>query len=409
MKIRNTGLIVAVAVLAVVQALAGGMGQAAAGEAGDAAALAAGNEQFAWDMYGRIAAGDRDKNVFFSPFSVSAALGMTCAGARGETERQMAATMRFALPQEKLHPAFAALLSGLQADAPGYRLSVANALWGQDGFFFRPEFLALTDKYYNGGFKTVDFASRTDDSRRIINGWVADRTAGKIRDLLQDGDLTPLTRLVLTNAIYFKGDWATKFKAADTATAPFRLHDGRTVDARMMHQTGRFGYAAADGVKILELPYAGDEVSMVVLLPDGGLEELETGLAAGRLAGWLGSLEKREVSVFLPSFKITARYGLKPLLSSMGMPDAFSLAADFSGLNGQRDLTITDVIHQAFVEVNEAGSEAAAATAVIIGLKSMPPVDRVVFRADRPFVFLITHKPTGTILFMGRVANPAGK
>ena len=233
-----------------------------------------------------------------------------------------------------------------------------------------------------------------------------DKTAGKIKDLLHDGDLTPLTRLVLTNAIYFKGDWAAKFKAKDTVTAPFYLRSGLSTAARLMHQTGRFAYAAADGVQILELPYAGGEVSMVVLLPDGGLDEFEAGLSAGRLAGWLGSLEQRQVSVYLPSFKITARYGLKPLLSAMGMPDAFSMAADFSGLNGAKNLYITDVIHQAFVAVDEEGSEAAAATAVVIGLKSMPPSERVVFRADRPFVFLLRHKPTGTTLFMGRVANP---
>ena len=408
---RITILVAAVA-FCIMQLVPGGMAGAAPGEdsgkdAGQLAALVAGNNEFAIDLYQKLSASNQDKNVFFSPLSISTALGMTYAGARGNTETQMAGVLHFGLPQDELHAAFAALAGKLnRPDAQGYRLKIANALWGQKDYPFAASFLDLVKKYYEGGFNTVDFAGDTEGSRQIINLWVEKNTAGKIKDLLHQGDISRLTRLVLTNAIYFKGDWAAKFKPEETRTAPFYVRPGETADVSMMHQTGRFGYAAPDGLQVLELPYAGGELSMIVLLPRDGAEDLDAKLAAGELNSWLAGLEEREVAVYLPKFKFEARYGLGGLLAKMGMPDAFDLPpADFSGMTGGKDLYISKVIHQAFIEVNEEGSEAAAATAVVMNTKSVaPPIPE--FKADRPFVFLIRHKPTGAILFMGRVVNP---
>ncbi|HWQ62313.1 MAG TPA: serpin family protein [Negativicutes bacterium] len=400
------------AVLAILPLTAAGGPSAAAGDQGAAARLSAqvaDNNTFAFEMYKQLSATEQDKNMFFSPLSVSTALGMTYAGARGETERQMAATLRFNLPQDELHAAFAALSDRLKATgAGGYRLSIANALWGQKGFYFDEGFLGIVNRHYQGGFNTVDFAGDTEGSRQTINSWVERNTADKIKNLLAKDDINELTRLVLTNAIYFKGDWAAKFKPEQTRTAPFYIRPDEKTDVQMMRQTGPFAYAAVDGAQILELPYAGGELSMVVLLPAAGDEDFAARITPDKLAGWLAGLSEQEMAVSLPKFKFEARYGLGPVLSAMGMPDAFDVPpADFSGMTGEKNLYITKVIHQAFIEVNEEGSEAAAATAVVMGVKSVfRPAE---FKADRPFVFLIRHKATGAILFLGRVNNPADK
>ena len=408
---RVFALVTAV-VLISMQLLVGGVLPAAAGEKGKGAellsALTNDNTEFAFDMYNRVSADNPGKSVFFSPVSVSMALGMTYAGARGETEKQMATTMRFSLPQDKLHVAFAALSDQLKAaEGKGYQLNIANALWGQKNYPFAAEFLSMINKHYGGGFNAVDFAGDTEGSRQAVNRWVEGKTNDKIKDLLKQDDVNSLTRLVLTNAIYFKGDWAAKFKKEDTRTAPFYLRPDESVQAAMMCQSSRFGYADVGMAQILEMPYAGNELSMVVLLPRERVEEFGARLTPDLLGNWLSGLSEQQVAVTLPKFKFEARYGLADMLSAMGMPDAFDLPpADFSGITGGKHLYITKVIHQAVIEVNEEGSEAAAATAVIMGTKSAAP--RVVeFTADRPFIFLIRHKATGTILFMGRVANPA--
>lgn len=410
---RTIALVTAVVFFAL-QLLGGGPVSVSAQEPGEEAgllpAVVSGNSEFAFDMYKTLSAVDEGKNILFSPLSISTALSMTYAGARGNTEKQIAEVMHFDLPQVDQHAAFALLSKKLQApDAKGYQLKVANSLWGQRDFPFTADFLALIEKHYDGGFNVVDFAGDTEGSRQIINRWVEQNTADKIKDLLQKDNLSSLTRLVLTNAVYFKGDWAAKFKPEQTRTAQFYVKPDQTVDVQMMHQTGRFQYAATDGVQILEMPYAGDDLSMVVLLPETGIKEFSAKVGPDQLNEWLGRMSERQVSVFLPKFKFEARYGLGNLLSDMGMQDAFNLPpADFSGMTGGKHLYITAVIHQAVIEVNEEGSEAAAATAVVMGIKSiLPRFDE--FRADRPFVFLIRHKPTGTILFMGQVANPACK
>ena len=374
----------------------------------DLRAQVAGNSEFALAMVQKLMATSSSENIFFSPYSISTALSMTYAGARENTARQMAETMRFRLPQEAQHAAFAALARAMNPEGQNYRLEISNALWGQQGYAFQSEFLDLVKKYYEGGFNTVDFAGQTEASRAIINRWVEQKTADKIKDLLAQGSLTPLTRLVLTNAIYFKGDWESQFKPAMTRPMRFHLNETQTVDVPMMRQSGNFLFTENDAVKVLELPYVGQELSMILVLPKGKPEEFARSLDLTRLHEWQGQVARQEVDIYLPKFKFETQYELKELLSGMGMLDAFELPpADFSGISGYKDLYITKVIHKAIIEVNEEGSEAAAATAVVVGTKAV--MHKPVFKADHPFLFMIRHNETGSILFLGRVANPAAK
>lgn len=385
--------------------LPGGM-TAMAGEGDRVPVLVADNTAFALEMYDKIGGNAGKENVFFSPYSVSTALGMTYAGARGNTEAQMAKALHFSLPQEQLHPAFARLAEQMNStEGKGYQLQIANALWGQQGYPFAQAFIDIAAAYYQGGFTAVDFAGNTEGSRQLINRWVEQHTADKVKDLLHPGDVDGLTRLVLTNAIYFKGDWAQQFKKTNTRQEPFFTRPESSVMAEMMHQTGRFGYARTENMQLLAMPYVGDELEMVLLLPEQG-EAGNVPLCPGELQQLLDSLTEQQVKVAMPKFKFETRYSLPAVLSDLGMTDAFAVPpADFSGMDGSKGLYITNVIHQAVIEVNEEGSEAAAATAVVVGIKSMPsPIAE--FRADRPFTFLIRHKATGSILFLGKVANP---
>ena len=375
----------------------------------DTAALVQAGNAFALDLYGRLRG--REGNLFLSPFSISTALAMTWAGARGGTAEEMARVLHLGPGREGVHEAYRTLLEEVRADGDeGCRLHVANALWGDKGFQFRREFLELVETSYGAGLRQVDFRTAVEAARRTINAWVEKETRHKIRDLLKPGVLKPTTRLVLTNAVYFKGDWARRFDEKLTRPAPFWVTAGKKVDLPMMHQTGKFKYAAPDGLQVLELPYAGGDFSMVVLLPRkrDGLGDLEKNLSVENLAKWLKALRRRKVVVALPRFKATSEFGLGGVLKSMGMRDAFDAsAADFSGMTGRRDLFIQAVVHKAFVEVNEEGTEAAAATGVVVGLTSValsPPV----FRADHPFLFLIRDRRSGSILFIGRLMNPQG-
>jgi serpin B len=372
----------------------------------DVSAVVKGNNEFAFDLYARLRA--RDGNLFFSPNSISTALAMTSAGARGDTADEMAKALHFTLPPDRLHPAFAALLKALNAEGQkrGYQLSVANALWGQKGEGFKPDFLKLAKDDYGAGLKEVDFAHDTEAARKEINAWVERQTQDRIKDLLQPGVLDPLTRLVLTNAVYFKGDWSSPFKKDLTREEPF-LTGGGKVQAPLMHQSARFKYLDAGALQVLEMPYVGKDLSMVVLLPKkaDGLAELEKSLTADKLAGWLGQAREEEVEVGLPKFQATSEFSLKDQLAALGMKKAFVPgAADFSGMNGRDDLYITAVVHKAFVDVNEQGTEAAAATGVVVGLRATPV--RPVFRADHPFVFLIRDTRNDSVLFLGRLVNP---
>ena len=374
-------------------------------------ARVADNNEFAFSLYQKIAGAEPNlgKNVFFSPYSISTALGMTYAGARGETAQQMAAALRFDAEQESLHQSFRDLASRLDGTGKPYQLKIANALWGQRNYPFEAKFLSLIGEFYAGGFQTLDFSQAPEPSRVAINHWVERQTADKIRNLLQQGEITSMTRLVLTNAIYFKGEWETPFEKNQTHPAPFKVSPGNSVEVPMMVRTGQLPYTETDTLQAVELPYDGKDLAMVLLLPKDDLGSLEQNLSRQQVGILLAQLQPTRLSLFLPRFKFDARYALqnKDYLPALGMVAAFdSQKADFSGLTGHKGLYISGVFHKAFIDVNESGTEAAAVTAVVVGLKSMPP-PATVFRADHPFLFLIHHKPTGSILFMGRIANPA--
>ena len=364
-----------------------------------------GNTEFAFALYHKLRTAEG--NLFFSPYSISTALAMTYAGARGDTAAEMAHALHFPLDQEQLHPAFASLEARL-GDIGGkghIQLRVANALWPQEGYALLEAFLALTKRYYGVRVTAVDYGD-TETARRTINAWVEEKTEDKIQDMIPPGLLNALTRLVLVNAIYFKGDWASQFDPSLTSDAPFWVTPDTQVQAPMMSQVHGFGYGEGDGLQVLELAYAGDDLSMVVLLPReiDGLADLEERLTVENLDRWTKHLWQSEVQVSLPKFEITFPASLSGILTSMGMVDAFG-DADFSGMDGTKLLQIAAVLHKAFVAVNEEGTEAAAATAVIMQLMALPSPPPV-FRADHPFVFLIRENSTGSILFLGRVVNP---
>lgn len=379
----------------------------------EAAQAAAGNTAFALDLYQVLRA--QEGNLFYSPYSISLALAMTYAGARGQTEAQMAEALHFSLPQARLHPAFAALAEQLasrgqgaaSSDGEGFRLHVANALWGQQDYGFLPGFLDLVDHFYGAGLRRVDFVGAPEEARQTINDWVAGETEGRITDLIPQGIIDAMTRLVLTNAIYFNAAWAEPFEEGMTSDGPFYLLDGGQVSVPMMHQTSFFAYAEGQGYQAVELPYDGQELSMVILLPaDGEFEAFESSLDAATLDGILGSLSYQSVALTMPRFEFSAQFSLKDALKALGMVDAFTAAADFSGMTGNRDLFIDAVLHKAFVSVDEAGTEAAAATAVVAKLTAAPS-DPLQITVDRPFLFLIRDLETGALLFLGRVLDPS--
>jgi len=376
------------------------------------------NNKFALELYGNLKA--QQGNLFLSPYSISTALAMAYAGASGETEIQIAKTLNFYLYSDSndtteilykplFHKTFGDIIHGLNeaGEKGNYELAVANALWGQKGYVFLKEFLALVKTNYDGNLEQVDFARQTEAARNTINDWVENKTKDKIKELIKPGMLDTMTRLVLTNAIYFKGKWASEFKPERTQDAPFTLSGGEKIDVPMMNRTGQFGYMETDAMQVLELPYISDELSMVIFLPKQleGIGEVEDELTSDNLSDRLTKLRKREVEVWLPKFKMTSEFELAEVLAKMGMPDAFSGKADFSGMTGSRDFFISAVIHKAYVDVNEEGTEAAAATAVTMKLTSVGPKTPV-FKADHPFVFLIRDNITGSILFIGRVADP---
>ncbi len=391
---------------------ASGMAQTSASRTPDqAAALTAaveGNNAFAAGLYGQVS--KSEGNVFFSPESISTALALAYAGARGETASEMASTLHFSLPADKLHPAMGALLKGLNAEHPGYQLRVANALWAEQNYKFLDDYLNLTKADYDAGLQKVDFEKAHEAARATINAWVEKKTENRIRDLLPPGSVSPDTRLVLTNAIYFKGDWATPFPKAATTVEDFHVASESAVKAPLMHLHEKFSYFESGGFKAIALPYKSGELSMIVVLPNAvdGLPALEKQLTAAHLEQLLRSLQgARDIILTLPRFTMTRQFALGDTLQAMGMRLAFNPhAADFSGMTGQRDLWISSVIHKAFVDVNEEGTEAAAATAtgmVAMAMAYHPPP--VVFRADHPFLFLICDNRSGAILFMGRVID----
>jgi serpin B len=371
------------------------------------------NNAFAIELYEKLAAGERG-NLFFSPNGIEAALTMTYAGARGETAAQMAAVLHLPPGSENIHKDFGAFISDLNGAGSekgkerGYELSVANALWGQTGFHFLPGFVSVLRSDYGAGLEEVDFEHDPEGARRAINAWAGKQTHDKITDLVGPGALRPLTALVLANAIYFKGTWSAPFEKSATRDEAFHLSANVEKQAPMMRRMGEYGYLEGGDFQALEIEYAGGRLSMIILLPRraDGLGRLEKELTASSLSDWFGKLDEKEVAVSIPKFRMTEAFELGPTLESMGMPEAFDPGgADFSGMTGRKDLSISNVIHKAFVAVDEEGTEAAAATAVnVMGMAVMQP--QTVFRADHPFLFFIQDKESGAILFMGRVMEP---
>jgi serpin B len=375
----------------------------------DQTMVVAGNTAFATALYGEAARSAG--NVFVAPASISTALAMTYAGARGETATEMARALHLpTLAPPRIHAAFGALAAAGDG-APGVELATAGALFGQRGYGFLPGFLALLAERYGAGLRQVDFEAATEEARREINDWVAQQTKSRIEGLVPEGVLTALTRLVLVNAIYFKGTWAAQFEKRRTRDEPFYLLGGGSTRAPLMAQKGDFKLVDAEGAQVLELPYAGGSLAMVVILPreKDGLSALETKLESG-LGGWLEQLDQTppdDVQVFLPRFRIELALRLDEALKHLGMTLAFEQdRADFAGMTGRPDLCIGAVLHKAFVDVNEEGTTAAAATAVVMMSRSLPAPPPV-FRADHPFVFLIRDKRTKSVLFLGRLLDPA--
>ncbi len=375
--------------------------------------LVAGNHQFAIDIYQKIK--EQDGNIVFSPFSISMALAMVYGGARGTTAEQIAAVMHLPQNEAEIHAAFNWLDQTLENRAAGpegkknsgFELSIANSIWGQKGFAFQQEYLDLLAVNYGAGLRAADFVSDPNGSRRAINDWVSDETRKKIQDLLPEGSVTGDTRLVLANAIYFNAPWKDEFKKADTQELPFNLLNGSQVVVPMMHAKKNYGYTYGDGYRAVALPYRGDQVAMLIILPDeGNFGSFEEELSAELLSNIIGEMSYDEVNLTLPKFTFETKLSLVDTLVSLGMVDAFdSQNADFSGIDGQRDLVITDAVHKAFIDVNEEGTEAAAATGIVVGLTSFK--EENIILVDRPFLYAIFDKVTDSILFFGRVTDPS--
>ncbi len=380
----------------------------------DPGSVAAGNNRFAFDLYRELAGAPGAENIFFSPYSISSALAITYEGARGATADEIHRVLHLPVSDTRRREGFFRIDAGLNNGDENYTLRTANALWAEKAYPFLPEYIDIAERWYGANTTNLDFAKNPEGSRATINRWVEEKTEEKIRDLLPVGSISPATRLVITNAIYFKGTWSMQFDANKTKDEEFRTGQNRTVTVPMMQRTdedAKYRYAETATLQALEMPYAhgnGTELSMLVLLPkEGNLTAAEKVLNVEEIAALQDSMARKRVKVFFPKFGLDTEYFLSKPLAAMGMPTAFSPGADFSGMDGTKNLLISDVVHKAFVDVNEEGTEAAAATGVIMNVSAAPPGgDIPVFRADHPFIFFITEKDSGTILFAGRVINP---
>lgn len=373
--------------------------------------LVEGNNTFAFKLYQALAG--KGENTFFSPYSISEALAMTYSGAAGETEKAMADALEFTLGQDKLHPAFNWLDIELAkrgqgaagTDGKGFRLNIANSIWGQKDFKFLSPFLDNLAVNYGAGLRTVDFIKDADKSRITINSWVEEKTENRIKDLIPQGGVNQMTRMVLTNAIYFNAAWLNPFEEEMTANGTFTKLDGNKVNVPMMKQNESTRYTEGNGYQAVELQYDGRELSMIILLPkDGEFGSFESSLDNAVLKQIISQLKTYSVTLTMPKFKYESSFGLKDAFNQLGMGIAFSDKADFSGMDGKNDLFIQDVLHKAFVSVDEAGTEAAAATAVIVGTTSMP--ESATMTINQPFIYLIRDNATGSIIFLGRVMDP---
>ena len=363
-----------------------------------------GNNAFATKIF-RVAVADGE-NLIFSPMSLYGALTMVWAGARSETAAEMARTMEYRLGAEEIHPVLGVFFADLEKTTPGAELKLVNRLWGQTGHDFLPEFLSLIGQSYRAGIGQLDFR-QPEEARQAINWWVEKRTSGRIRNLISSGVLTPLTRLVITNAVYFRADWELPFPREGTTRSPFFISSKEKVEVDLMHVVGHFRYLEAENFQAVELPYAAAGMAMTVIIPSAGVDpsSFSTALQPNDTVlhpeGW----PRRRVEVYLPRFRLLSSLRLDETLKGLGIARAFSEEADFSGIDGGRSLSISAVLHQAWIEVDEAGTEVAAATAVGIGVTAVP-APPVVFRADRPFAFMIRQRSSGVVIFWGRLVKP---
>lgn len=379
----------------------------------DIEALVAGNNAFAFDLYHRIVR--KESNIIFSPYSISQALAMAYAGAKGNMASEMAESLHFGLPQKRLHAAMNALdrkLAGTGGDLLGksgeeFELHVSNAMWGQRGHKFLPEFLDLLAANYGAGLQLVDFATSPEKAREAINRWAERETKGTIREIVPPGGINRSTQMAIANAVYFEAKWLYEFDKSATRNERFYLLDGQVVRVPMMSQTRSFLYGEGKGYGMVELPYVGEEFAMIIILPDkGNFEDFESELDEERWSEMVAQMEEIEVVLSMPKFEYESALDLKSPLSEMGMPSAFiPQAADFSGMDGTRDLSIGQIAHKAWISADEVRTKATAVTAFFTIIGAIPRT-QVVFMVDRPFIYVIRHRPTGSILFMGRVMNP---
>lgn len=375
------------------------------------------NNKFTFELYSKLIEGKENRNEFFSPFSIATAMGMTYEGARGQTKDEMQKVFHFPLDDKTRRDGFLNLINEINKKDKKYQLHTANALWVEKSYKLLDNYLKVIEGYYQGKASNVGFIDPTEREQAVftINGWVEKNTNGKIKDIIKPQAVSQDTRLILTNAIYFKGKWQTQFNKNLTKEEDFMVSPNKKVKVPMMtmdmkgfNEYPEFKYTETDDLQAIELPYEEKELSMLVLLPKRDLESIEKTLTYERISEIKRRLSMTPVDLYLPRFKFETKYTLKDVFAGMGMPTAFSNNADFSGMDGTKRLKIDDVIHKAFLEVNEEGTEAAAATAVI--MLSKASVERtkkpVVFRADHPFIFIIQHNTTGAILFIGKVYEP---
>lgn len=401
--------------------------------------LVAATNEFAFDLYGQLLDGGAEENLFASPISISLALVMTYAGAREQTRAQMRDALRYELDDDVIHAGFGELQQAFEErnetdsdtessedsessedtessedseeESQPFELSVVNSVWGQEGYPFEEDYLETLESHYGGGLREVDYTTDADRAREEINDWVAEETNDRIEDLLPAGAMDQLTRLILVNAVYFLANWKHTFPEEETSEQTFTAIDGSEHDVQMMHQENRFPYAEVDGTQAVELPYVGDDVSMLLILPpEGAFEEYETDVSPETLAGVVDELESQEGEVSLPRFEFESGLKLGESLRALGMTDAFDPeAANFDGIaDTDEDLFLHEAFHDTFVAVDEEGTEAAAATAVVVGTTDAGPSDPFEFVADRPFLFAIRDRPTGSLLFLGRTVDPSG-
>lgn len=366
-----------------------------------------GNNKFAFDLYNQYK--NEEGNIFFSPYSISVALAMTSEGAKGKTLEEIQDVFYLPADDTIRRSSIASIFNEINKGDKKYTLTTANALWAQLDYKFLQQYFGVVTNYYGGSVTNLDFVSDTENSRLTINSWVEDQTNKKIIDLLPEGSITPDTRLVLTNAIYFKGNWKLQFKKEDTETMDFTVDPDFSKEVQMMHMRDeevKFGYFEDASMQMLELPYEGDDLSMVIILPrENDTRTVDDNSSVQKIQQNISDMNQRNMDIYLPKFKFDTDYRMSDTLVSMGMPTAFGSEADFSGMTGSKDLIISEVIHKAYVDVNEEGTEAAAATGVVMK-ETAVMTDFITFKADHPFLFLIRQKESGNILFMGRVSEP---